>query len=111
MDSVQIVANNSASSIVSRVQTTGSTVGTLIDVEKLNSLVQKQQLLDTLQLIYSDLLTEVITSPTHKLFYLKSKIDQLNNGQTLSTEHFNYLSILQSELNKLNQDNKLLGRG
>lgn len=109
MDSAQIAANNFASSIISRVQTTESTVGTLIEVEKLNSLVQKQQLLDTLQLIYSDLLAEVLQSPTHKLFYIKSKIDQLNNGQTLSTEQFNYLSILQSELNKLNQDNNLLG--
>lgn len=66
---------NAASSIVSRVQTVESTTGTLIDAV----------LLGTLQLMYSDLLAEVMQSPTHKLFYLKSKIDKLNNGQTLST--------------------------
>lgn len=102
---------NAASSIVSRVQTVESTTGTLIDAVKHDSLLQKHQLLGTLQLMYSDLLAEVVTSPTHKLFYLKSKIDKLNNGQTLSTQQLDYLTILQSELNKLNKDNNLLERG
>ena len=83
-----------------------------IDVLAYDTNTREQQLLDTLRLMYSDLLAEVITSPTHKLFYLKSKIDQLNSGDPLaSSGQLNYLSILQSELNKLNQDNKLLGRG
>lgn len=105
MDLVQTAADNFASSIVSRVQTTDM----LIDTAKHDSLVQKQQLLDTLQLIYSDLLAEVLQSPTHKLFYLKSKIEQLDNGQSLSIDQHDYLAILKSELKKLNQDNKLLG--
>lgn len=92
---------NAASSIVSRVQTVESTTGTLIDAVKHDSLLQKHQLLGTLQLMYSDLLAEVMQSPTHKLFY----------GQTLSTQQLDYLTILQSELNKLNNDNNLLERG
>ena len=106
MESIQGAANTLGLSIISELH---STIGTRTDTLAYDMNTGKQQLLNTLQLIYSDLLAEVTQNPAHKLFYLKSKIDQLNNGQTLSTEQFNYLSILQSELNKLNQDNKLLG--
>lgn len=72
------------------------------------------ELLDTLHLIYSDLFNELVKDPTHKLFYLKSKIDSLvgnQNAAALTSAQFNYLTILESELAKLNEEHKLLERG
>ena len=43
----------------------------------------------------------------HKLFYLKGKIDTLDNGQSLTMAQLNYLAILQAESTKFNKENKL----
>ena len=69
--------------------------------------LKNTELLDTMTLIYSDLFSELVKDPTHKLFYLKSRIDELSNGRTLTDSQFNYLTILQSELDKLNKEHKL----
>ena len=70
--------------------------------------VSKNEFIDTLQLIFSDLLDHTIQgNDTAKLFYLKSKINALDNGHSLTREQHNYLTILISELTKFNKEHKL----
>ena len=103
--------SNIQSSVLDLGRAISTGIGYSADGIRMETRITHIELLDTLHLIYSDLFNELVKDPTHKLFYLNYKIDNLRNGQSLSQPQHNYLVILESELTRLNKEHKLLELG
>ena len=110
VDSIGQSTNDLINAITNEFSAVSDSIDTRLSIVEGITLTNNNIILDTIQLMFSDLLNQILTTNQHKLFYLKSKIDALDNGQSLIMPQLNYLNILKSELDKLNKENKLLER-
>ena len=106
LDNIRQATNDLSNAIINEFSITNYDIDTRQSIIEANAQVSNYVLLETMQLMFSDLLSEVTSSNQHKLFYLKSKIDQLASHE-LTTAQTNYLTILEAELTKFNKENKL----
>ena len=104
-DGIKQATDHLSNALIASISTIDHGITTKQTLTEFNIQSNSNVLLGTIQLMFSDLLSEVTSSNQHKLFYLKSKIDTLDNGQSLTTAQSNYLTILKEELTKLNKKN------
>ena len=106
VDNIRQTTNDLSNAVVNEFSIISSNIDIKQSIIEANIQAHTNILLETIQLMFSDLLNEVTSSNQHKLFYLKSKIDQLASHD-LTTAQINYLTILEAELTKFNKENKL----
>ena len=103
MPHIQAAAHTLASTISNSVQTVSSTVNTKFDVLASDISVLKHELIQLISLAYSDLLEHTLQgNDANKLFYLKSKILELESSSNpMNSSQDEYLQMLKSQLSKL----------